>query len=1710
MKHCQRYAVRALCSLAGMLFAASAFAADADVTGLVPTLWFDFETKPSASSLPGTNKGSVSGFTFTPQGTETYQTGVTNGCWALDTSKCNSYTSKNNSFSTVGGAVTLSLVMNLGTTENGITFNLANENGSRDLIVRRGTTTGSLVIGLGPHKNASTHYLEATLEDDSSWHLVSVVAQQTGVSLYVDGVLKSSTDSIAWPALGGASRFQFGSHLGAIQAGWPEAAGGGCIDDLRIHDAALTIAQMKAIAVEYGIISPDGYIGVRTSDGPSVGKDSFSTAWTLSVGGDDTAAAAIVYGTDSLLSSPTTNALGSALSAGDYTASLTGLAAGATYWWKIVASNGVNWAETAVESFRTLDEIVPANYARRIPAVISGYTGLSTLTNFPVLVKLSAGMPVGFDYADCAEDGADIRFAASDGLVLAHEIDTWNTNGESFVWVKVPTLAGATTAFSMYYGASDLTVLPAVDPRSVWIATDHRAVWHFAADATESAQGLIPSLTDGTPSYDNTGAVGKCWQSAGSAWLQYDNDASWSALGDGSTLTISAWAKFDSSSYNYNRILSTMSTWEKPAGYELTIQNNKNQITVGSSGRSQYQKVVSPGPMDEMVYLTAVYNADRCADLYVNGVLQEHKQLNSVVQPTEAMAVAKVPGGNNIWYGKLDELRLHATAESADWVKACYDTMATSTSFAVLSTAESTDETVPRFGALAASDENGAVTFSVEIALPGWNGAVPTAVSVFYGTDGEHWTEISLGATNEVATLTGTATGLRGNTTYLWYAVATATQGGVEKSTDTSRFPSSILTGALLPPEEYKAFTAIVKYYGTGAENIPVLLRLSETAIDGFDYDDVTASGFEIVDAAGNLLPWEIDTWDETGESLIWVRLPVWENDASITVRYGAEFANSLPPASETWSNYVGVWHLNDTNSASAYGSYPNSTLTAGIDGEKAQASIADESGVFGKSVKICDATQQGEGYKLGGVFVPDSGANSPLDLGDTFVISGWFKHKKQDYYWDKMFAKRGKSNNDSSVPPTGAFVIEVGSNNAENKVSAFGNGDTYVHKNFNSTMRDTWSYLTFVYNGSNLALYQNGALCGSGTINPVIDNDGPLSFGNLTGGYGDGTGESAWCGWIDEVRLADATPSAAWIAAEYAAMANPATLSYSPAVQVDAATPELSVPTVARNADGSFTVSVVVSKNIPASVACKVGDASYPMATADAALPMTYSGVISDLPAGTHLAWVAAMSTTGNGSYSYCPTAFHAGALVVSVVSDADEGSLSPGVFRISRADADATGLPALPLDVAFSGDGLDAIVAPTVTTLTIPAGAAYVDISVTPVLSTEVDGDKDLTLTVSGTYIGLPSSGTLTVVNADYDVTVRYVATETDGGDDANHGGTPELPKKTIGAAVSSLANIAPMFPCTVHVAPGLYPNSSPIVITNAIHILGDDSDPSCVVVSNTIEASYWSTDQRVFRIDHAEALVANLTMQKGQDYGDGGNFYIGSAGGMVSNCVVEAGYTRDNGKAAGGWLEAGVVTHSVFRKNWSSSGSVNWQGNRAGVLQLNGLARAENCLFAENNQYRAVTLINLSGSSVMRNCTIVDTSLSVTNDYCLAWSALKISSGATVQNVVIAGVTNTIDGAACPPTGTVENFQNGAFDGDVTGLPEGTISGTAAEFFENYANGDYTPKMDGPLVNVGTNYDGMAVTDLAGNPRKSGKGVDIGCYECQKAPGFYIFVR
>ena len=422
----------------------------------------------------------------------------------------------------------------------------------------------------------------------------------------------------------------------------------------------------------------------------------------------------------------------------------------------LVMSAGMGSSET----------VTPSAFTHSSSIRVGGYTGSSALANFPLMIKLAENSPVGFSYADCEQNA--LRFADADGNILPHEIDTWNPNGTSVVWVRVPELSGTSTELTMYYGGSGDGV--ATVAGEVWSASGYNAVWHFSGNGNDSVNGLEPTTVTGTPDFTDTNlGVGTAFYANGASTIGFANDDKWSKLGEGSCLTVSLWAKYDITSWNYARMISCMDAWTDAQGWEVTIQNAKDQITVGSSGQSQYQYTATGiGPCSANAYLTVVYRADKVAELYVNGVLTHSQSLNQVVNPTKTLWLASCKGSNNFWNGKLDEIRIHRAEESADWIKACYDTM-TSASFVTLGKVVATGAEVPLAVRINAPVLSGTdATVSGRLSNLG-TGAASADVTLYYGTSADLETSGTASGTvryTDKADLSTTLTGLTPGATY--------------------------------------------------------------------------------------------------------------------------------------------------------------------------------------------------------------------------------------------------------------------------------------------------------------------------------------------------------------------------------------------------------------------------------------------------------------------------------------------------------------------------------------------------------------------------------------------------------------------------------------------------------------------------------------------------------------------------------------------------------------------------------------------------------------------------------------------------------------------------------------------------------------------------------------------------------------------------------
>lgn len=369
-------------------------------------------------------------------------------------------------------------------------------------------------------------------------------------------------------------------------------------------------------------------------------------------------------------------------------------------------------------------------------------------------------------------------------------------------------------------------------------------------------------------------------------------------------------------------------------------------------------------------------------------------------------------------------------------------------------------------------------------------------------------------------------------------------------------------------------FTATVNYAGTPVPDLPAALRISEALVPGFDY---AAAGdgthFVIEDATGAVLPYEIDTWNPGGESLLWVKVPFFRNGRRLTVTYGETEADMTARAAEVWSSYAGVWHMNAVDGS---GKYPNSTGDARFDGEVSSFSRTGEPGRFGQSVLIyTNAAHLASGVEKGGVFIPDGGN---LDLSGSFTISAWLNHSSvagngnQSFRWDNIFCKRRhpQTNNALNNNSTAGFGVRVKDNIAvASTLETYGPGNNWNPSLSPTLTNGVWRHVGVVFSNETAFLWLDGARKSSGAPGAVTDNDEPLALGNAGKGYLDDEGDRAWGGCMDEVRLIRGAPSAEFLAAEYAAMTG--------ALAVDAGSRSL---TIDRN--GFFGDSVTVASDIP------------------------------------------------------------------------------------------------------------------------------------------------------------------------------------------------------------------------------------------------------------------------------------------------------------------------------------------------------------------------------------------------------------------------------------------------------------------------------------------------------------------------------------------------
>lgn len=297
--------------------------------------------------------------------------------------------------------------------------------------------------------------------------------------------------------------------------------------------------------------------------------------------------------------------------------------------------------------------------------------GAPILTNFPALVILNESY-ARFSYSDfySPSNGGDLRFMNSNETVyLNYEIEEWNTNGNSLVWVQVPELVGTNTFIWVYWRSSiETNALPCTTNGSTW-DSNFVGVWHMKEiNSVDSTRNRF----SGTSRFNvsDTGLV--------------DGAQSFATLDSAVELPAAIAAQFVS-----NVTLEAFSFVNGYAGTDPCIFTEKHNNTgllfdmgvhsssnlfVGLWTNTWYEaRDPSPMPTSQWVYVSGTYDGSYVR-LYRDGTLVRTSGYVGRKLPSSGIGfrIGHRWDGTENWPGTIDEVRLSNVTRSPTWLWASW------------------------------------------------------------------------------------------------------------------------------------------------------------------------------------------------------------------------------------------------------------------------------------------------------------------------------------------------------------------------------------------------------------------------------------------------------------------------------------------------------------------------------------------------------------------------------------------------------------------------------------------------------------------------------------------------------------------------------------------------------------------------------------------------------------------------------------------------------------------------------------------------------------------------------------------------------------------------------------------------------------------------------------------------------------------------------
>jgi hypothetical protein len=326
-------------------------------------------------------------------------------------------------------------------------------------------------------------------------------------------------------------------------------------------------------------------------------------------------------------------------------------------------------------------------YSKRIyfNTTATGADLAGEVRNIPILVRLGKK---NFDFGQAGEGGKDLRFAASDGTVLAHYLERW-TGDSAEAWVranKVPANSDK-DYLTMYWGKA--TARQASLPGYVFSLNDAWRVYYTLGDAPSGALGTTQAADATLNGLRGAGAgvaavadgvIGKAYGFSGAATSHAE--APQAAVEGLKTFTVMAWAREKAVGHGpgviddphlFGTRLAAAGQGEFGAyshdGY-LGFWSGMHAATPWASQATTFKL------NDGAWHLIALTCSGSALTLYADGVSLGSLPGDNVALAPNVLSLGSLRSAQGVWggafTGDLDGVQVTGDAKGADWIKLAY------------------------------------------------------------------------------------------------------------------------------------------------------------------------------------------------------------------------------------------------------------------------------------------------------------------------------------------------------------------------------------------------------------------------------------------------------------------------------------------------------------------------------------------------------------------------------------------------------------------------------------------------------------------------------------------------------------------------------------------------------------------------------------------------------------------------------------------------------------------------------------------------------------------------------------------------------------------------------------------------------------------------------------------------------------------------------